>query len=82
MRGRQAFREFNEKYPGDWTLKLDFAIASDSTAVSKIIFKVNNEDRVGISFFTFREGLVLHIEEYWPDSYEPPVRHSEFIEKY
>jgi len=82
IRGRAAFREFNENYPGNWTLKIEQLVADDFQVASQIVFRTIDEEQAGISFFKFKNGLVHRIVEYWPDPYDPPVRHSNFVEHY
>ena len=81
VRGRSAYVEFNESYPGDWTLEIDALVADDGQAVSRISFVVNGEVETGISFFEFRDGLIYRIKDYWPVPYEPPLRTTQRIER-
>ena len=82
IRGRAAFSEFNATYPGDWTLKIVRLVVDESQAVSQIVFRVNDEEQSGISFFEFKNGLIHRIVEFWPTPYDPPVRQSNSIEQY
>jgi len=36
----------------------------------------------GISFFDLRDGRIARITDWWPDSYEPPARATDKIERY
>ena len=82
IRGRAAYIDFNTTYPGDWTLQIVRLVADQHQAVSQIAFRVNGEEQVGISFFEFRDGLIYRIVDFWPVSYEPPVRQSQSVEQY
>ncbi len=82
IRGRRAFSEFNKTYPGKWTLSIERLVVEDSQAVSQIVFRLNDEEQSGISFFEFKGSLIFRIVEYWPDPYAPPKRLSNTIEKY
>jgi hypothetical protein len=82
VRGRAAYIDFNKTYPGEWTLALVRLIADSQQAVSQIAFRVNGQEQTGITFFEFRDGLIHHIVDFWPESYEPPLRHSTLVERY
>jgi len=79
--GRSAYVEFNETYPGDWTLEIDALVADDDQAVSRVSFAVNGEVETGISFFEIRDGLIFRVRDYWPMPYEPPLRATRRIER-
>jgi hypothetical protein len=32
-------------------------------------------------FFEFSDDLIARVTDYWPESYEPPVRVSKFVER-
>ena len=82
IKGKTAFREFNENYPGDWTLSIACLVAEEHKAVSHIIFGDDNGDQTGISFFEIQNGVICRIEEYWPAPYDPPPRLCEHIQIY
>ncbi len=82
IRGRIAFREFNVSYPGNWTLEIVRLVVDEYQAVSQIVFRVNDEEQSGISFFEIKNGLIHRIVEFWPVPYDPPVRQFHSIERY
>jgi hypothetical protein len=82
VRGRSAYVEFNATYPGDWSLEIEHIVANGQQAVSKVAFDVDGETATGITFFEFRDGLIARITDYWPESYEPPARMTDRIERY
>ncbi len=82
VNGKQAVRQFNETYPGDWTLSVTNLVADGGQAISKITFLDNNEEQTGISFFELGDGLIWQVTEYWPTPYEPPQRNCDYIERY
>lgn len=83
IRGRRAFREFNETYPGDWTLSIvRLVVDEDGLGVSQIAFENSGEEQIGISFFEIQGGLIQRITEFWPTPYEPPTRNTNLIERY
>lgn len=82
IRGRLAFKEFNETYPGNWTLSVTTLVTDEKRAVSKIAFVNDNEEQTGISFFELQNNVIQKITEYWPTPYEPPLRNCDYIERY
>ncbi len=82
VRGRAAYLNFNETYPGDWTLEIVRLVADEHQAVSQTAFRVNSQEQSGISFFEFKDGLIHRIVDFWPAPYEPPVRQSQYVERY
>jgi hypothetical protein len=82
VRGRAAYVDFNATYPGDWTLEILRLVADEQGAVSQIAFRVGDQEEPGITFFEFKEGLIYRITDYWPVAYEPPLRHSRYVERY
>ena len=82
IRGKKAFRTFNENYPGDWTLSIVDLIADEKQAISRIAFMESNEEQTGITFFEIQDDLINKIVEYWPNSYDPPPRNTDDIERY
>jgi len=83
VQGRKAFREFNQTYPGEWTLSiLRLVVEEEGQAASQIAFKSEGEVQTGISFFEIQEGLIQRITEFWPAPYQPPARNTRNIERY
>ncbi len=82
VRGLEAYIDFNTTYPGDWTLEVVRIIADETGASGQIRFLVDGQELTGISFFEIEDGLITHILDFWPEPYEPPTRHSRFVERY
>ena len=81
VRGREAYLDFNLTFPGDWTLEVVRVIADDARAAAEIILRVDAQAMPALVFFEFADGLIVRITDYWPESYEPPVRVSKFVER-
>ena len=81
VRGREAYLDFNITFPGDWTLEVVRVIADDARAAAEIILRVDAQAMPALVFFEFADGLIVRITDYWPESYEPPVRVSKFVER-
>lgn len=73
---------FNENYPGNWSIKIVRLVADGKQATTKILFKDNADEQIGISFFEIDENKIYKIEEYWPVPYDPPIRNFENIVRY
>ena len=83
IRGRRALREFNETYPGDWSLSIvRLVVDEEGLGVSQIAFENGGEEQTGVSFFELHGGLIQRITEFWPTPYEPPARYTNLFERY
>ena len=81
VRGREAYLDFNITFPGDWTLEIVRVIADDERGAAEIILRIDAQATPAVVFFEFTDGLIARITDYWPESYEPPVRVSRFVER-
>jgi ketosteroid isomerase-like protein len=81
VRGREAYLDFNITFPGDWTLEVSRVIADDARGAAEIILQVDSRAMPALVFFEFTDGLISRVTDYWPESYEPPVRVSKFVER-
>jgi predicted ester cyclase len=81
VRGREAYLDFNITFPGDWRLEVVRVIADDLRGAAEIVLRIDSEVMPALVFFEFMDGLIARITDYWPESYEPPVRVSKFVER-
>ena len=81
VRGCEAYLDFNITFPGDWTLEVVRVIADDVRGAAEIILRLDGQDMPALVFFEFADGLIARITDYWPESYEPPMRVSRFVER-
>ena len=81
VRGREAYLDFNITFPGDWTLEVVRLIADDLRAAAEIVLRLDGQDMPALVFFEFADGLIARVTDYWPESYEPPMRVSRFVER-
>jgi SnoaL-like domain len=81
VRGREAYLEFNITFPGDWTLETVRVIADDFRGAAEIVLRIDSQVMPALVFFEFLDGLIVRVTDYWPESYEPPVRVSKFVER-
>jgi ketosteroid isomerase-like protein len=79
--GREAYLDFNITFPGDWTIEVSRVIADDVRGAAEIVLRVDSQVMPALVFFEFTDGMIARITDYWPESYEPPLRVSKFVER-
>ena len=83
IRGRDRYLQFNQEYPGDWRLRLKVSIADARNGVAWFGWEVEgSEPADGIAFFTFSEGLVTSVTDFWPEAYVPPPGREHLVERW
>jgi len=83
IRGRDRYLQFNQEYPGDWHLRLKVSIADALNGVAWFGWEVEGSELAdGIAFFTFSEGLITSITDFWPESYDPPPGREHLVERW
>jgi ketosteroid isomerase-like protein len=81
--GRDRYLQFNQEYPGDWHLQLKTAIADEANGVAWFGWVVSgSEPADGIAFFTFAEGLITSVTDFWPEPYDPPPGREHLVERW
>jgi ketosteroid isomerase-like protein len=71
--GRDNVVGMNRAYPEGWTITLLRVLAQGDQVVSEIRVTQEAERFFAASFFTFEDGLIRHVTEYWVTSpYEDP----------
>ena len=82
VRGREAYVRFNEEFPGDWHVTVRRVVADAAGGVAWTDVAVGEERLTGLHFFTFDDdGLVLRVDDFWPEPYEPPPGRSHLVER-
>ncbi len=73
--GREKFLGANHNYPGRWTGKLVSLAPCGAGAVS--VVRVSAGKKMpsfhAVSFYSFKDGLISGITEYWGQDGEPPA---------
>lgn len=82
IRGRAAYRRFNETYPGDWHLTPKVVIGDAERAVVWFRWDVGDENADGQVFLEVDEGLITRVTDFWPEAYEPPERPAGLVERW
>jgi ketosteroid isomerase-like protein len=81
VRGREAYLDFNITFPGAWTIEVSRVIADDVRGAAEIVLRVDSQAMPALVFFEFTDDLIARVTDYWPESYEPPVRVCKFVER-
>ena len=83
IRGRDRYLQFNQEYPGDWHLHLKVSIADNGDGVAWFLWEVDgSEPGDGMAFFTFSDGLITSVTDFWPEPYEPPSGREHLVERW
>ena len=83
IRGRDRYLQFNQEYPGDWHLELKVALADEATGVAWFVWEVpESEPADAMVFFTFAEGVVTTVTDFWPEPYDPPPGREHLVERW
>lgn len=71
----------NCRYPGKWEGQLLRVVEAGSSlvAITRIKATDGSQSLHAISFFTFKEGLIIDLEEYWSDDGPPPPWRQELL---
>jgi ketosteroid isomerase-like protein len=83
IRGRDRYLRFNQEFPGDWHLRIEVAIADDRNGVAWFVWEVDAADpSYGMAFFTFADGLITSVTDFWPEPYDPPPGREHLVERW
>ena len=83
IRGRTAYRAFNETYPGEWHLTPKVVIGDAQRAVVWFAWRLDEEAADAQVFFEFDAGgLITQVTDFWPEPYEPPGRPEGLVERW
>ena len=83
IRGRDRYLQFNQEYPGDWHLRLKVSLADSDHGVAWFGWEVSgSEPADGMAFFTFSDGQITSVTDFWPEPYEPPPGREHLVERW
>jgi hypothetical protein len=83
VRGGDGLVRFFAAFPGDWHLAVRRVVADDDAGSSVVDATLEGEPMVGLTFFTFDDdGLVVGIDEWWPEPYDRPAARAGLTERY
>lgn len=69
---RQTFLRVNEAYPGDWHARVVRVIDADRAVVTEVEVTIEGRVERAISIFEIRGEVIIHLREYWPESFPVP----------
>lgn len=81
IRGREHFIAINRNYPGKWRIHLVNLVEAGDVVVTEIKTEFEGRSDTAISFFTIREGRIVHIREYWPEPFAAPEWRTQWVER-
>jgi ketosteroid isomerase-like protein len=78
--GRDNVVGVNRAYPEGWTITLLRVLAQGDQVASETLVTQDDERFFAASFFTFQDGLIRSVTEYWVTSpyEEPPAWRAQF----
>ena len=76
-----GYLEMFRTWPGEWAATIRQLVCESSKGVCIIDFEVGTEKMTGISLFEVGGGRVIHVTDYWPDPYEPPIRATVLLKR-
>lgn len=83
IRGKAAYLQFNQEYPGDWHLAVHRVVADGRSAAAWIAARVGDEPQVACAWFELsEEGLISRITDFWPEPYEPLPGREHLVERW
>ncbi len=82
VRGAADFTEFYRTWPGPWRVEVRQCIADDERAVTVLDFITDTQTMPSLAVLTVRDGRVVHIDDWWPEPYEPPPGVTPVVQRY
>lgn len=83
INGRDRYMRFNQEYPGAWHLRLKVAFADEAHGVAWFGWEVADQGPAeGVAFFTFADGLITSVTDFWPEPYDPPPGREHLVERW
>jgi len=84
IRGRDNYAAMNEQYPtttGRWTFTINNLVGNDNEAVSDVSVSDGVQQARAISFFTFRDGKITRMVEFWPEPFAALENRKHLVER-
>jgi hypothetical protein len=83
IRGRSAFLQFNQEYPGDWHLRVRRVVADGRLAALWLDVRVGADELDACVWVEVGERrLINRITDYWPEPYDPPAGREHLVERW
>ena len=73
----------NKEYPGNWKITLQRIHEINNQVISVVLVELEDGDAAftAVSFFEFKDNLIIKLTEYWGDVAEPPAWRKNMTEK-
>ena len=69
----EEFVRANREYPGNWRIEIERVHAlADAAATAERVYGPDGTSFHAASFFTFRHGKIVRLDEYWGDDGPAP----------
>jgi ketosteroid isomerase-like protein len=72
MPSPRHWKQVNAHYPGRWRAEIHHLVVGEDTVVTATKVSDGGPSVVAISFFTFEDGRITRLVEYWPETYAAP----------
>ncbi len=80
IRGGENFIAVNAHYPGRWRCSIRTLIANGAAVVTETDVSDGETSVVALSFFTFEQGKIRYLREYWPEPYAAQDWRKQWVE--
>ena len=83
IRGRENYAAMNVQYPtttGHWTFAVNRLVGNDYEAVSDVTVSDGVQNARAISFFEVREGKIVKMVEFWPETFAALENRKHLVE--
>src|SRR5262245_61729394 len=84
IRGRDNYAAMNEQYPtttGRWTFTINNLVGNANEAVNDVSVSDGVQQARAISFFTFRDGKITRMVEFWPEPFAALENRKHLVER-
>lgn len=80
VRGRANLVAFNANYPGRWRIAIQRLVAAGDEVATEITASYEGQVFNAISFFTLRDGKIIHVREFWPEPFAAQEWRKQWVE--
>lgn len=83
IRGAERFAQMNAEYPahGRWSFTVNRLVGGELEAVSEVTVSDGVITARAISFFEIRQGKIVRLVEFWPESFEASSNRAHLVER-
>lgn len=81
IRGRENFVAVNAHYPGEWRIRVLYAVVSGGEVATEVEATWGEHRAVAVSFFSVRAGRICRLREFWPEPYPAPDWRAAWVER-